>query len=223
MKKNLFFVAVLSVVLIYPVLSFSQTKTSLHIGTTIPTSDFADDNINHESAGLAGVGFDLGLQLLFPLNKSGLNLYCETDVLMNGFSKNAKDDLENDAGNNVDVTCPIYFNIPIVAGVNYSAKANEVLSFFGNCGLGIDFLKATNMKWEGNNNKTIYETDLLKGFAVKFGGGCMFKDKYSINLNYCIFGKQEVKGKFKINGNIQKADPWKMNVAALTLTLGIRL
>jgi hypothetical protein len=221
MKKIYSYFAILVIALFCSSQGFSQTRSSIHFGAAFPYSEFADDDFDDENSGFAAVGADIGFQLLFPINKSGLNLFCGIDVMYNGMSSDFKDEMERQYGNDIDIVYPKYFNIPIVGGINYALKVNEKLGFYGNFGIGPDFLKMTKLTVESGGEEVEMNYDLSTAFGYKVGGGAIISDKYTINLNYLGLGDHKIKGELKYNGDSENMDSYNMKTANLTLTFGI--
>jgi hypothetical protein len=154
MKKTALYLVILTFAVFMSANAFSQGGFSIHAGTSIPISDFADDDVNNDKGGGAAIGFNFGGKYQYQLNEGGLGLYLGAGLNYNGLKKNLKDDIQvlydGMAGTAVDINFTKYFNIPITAGLYYAYKANESVSLFGELGLGVDILKMTDMKMETN-------------------------------------------------------------------------
>ena len=63
---------------------YSQGNFSIHFGPLLPLSSFADDNLDDDEAGGAGIGFGLGVHYVYSLSESGLGLFGGIDFNYNG-------------------------------------------------------------------------------------------------------------------------------------------
>lgn len=190
---------------------------SLSIGASIPTGDFADD----DDAG-AGVGLNIGLKYLYPLNQNGLGLYFSTDFNFNGLKQDLRDDLEDNS--DIDVKFSKFINIPITTGLNYSYNANENVSLFSSVGVGLNFLKITDMELEfDSSNKATTSFDLSTQLAYKIGVGAVFNNKYIIGIHYNGLGNHSIKGETEYNDTKEDFDDYELDLESFSVSLGIKL
>jgi opacity protein-like surface antigen len=225
MKKVMISLTALLIALFLTGNLYSQSNFSLHVGPSFPLSDFGDDDMDDDDTGGAGVGISLGGKYTYKLNDNGLGLYLGADFNYNGLKSSVKDDIEDefdDMGVDVDITYIKYVNIPITAGLNYTFKANDQVSLFGDLGIGADFFKVTNMTFEANNEEMEVNYKLSTQLAYKIGGGLMIKDKYIIGIHYNGLGEHDLKGEMKYDGDTEDLDDSKLKVSLLTFTFGIK-
>jgi hypothetical protein len=225
MKNKLSFVFLLALAMSISWSSFAQEGSfSMHLGASLPLSDFGDDDISDDDSGGAGVGLNLGGKYVYTLNQSGLGLFVGADFMYNGLKSGYKDDFENALGlsSSADIKFYKYVNVPIMAGLNYTVKANDQISLFADFGIGASILKMTEMKVEENNNEVLLNWKLSTVLGYNFGGGVLINDKYSIGLNYYGLGEHKLKGEVEANGQTQDMDDIKLKVNILTLTAGIK-
>lgn len=204
---------------------YSQSSFSIHAGPSFPLSDFGDDDFNDDNAGGAGIGLNLGGKYTYQLNENGLGLFLGADFNYNGLKSSVKDDLEEEFDNlgaDIDIKYYKYINVPIIAGLTYTYKANEQIALFADLGIGADFFKVTNMTMEANNEELEFNFDLSTQLAYKFGGGLLIQDKYTVGVHYNGLGKHNVKGKISYAGDSEDIDDLKLKVDILTLSLGIK-
>lgn len=204
---------------------YAQSSFSIHAGPSFPLSDFGDDDLYDDDAGGAGVGINLGGKFLYKLNDNGLGLYLGADFIFNGLKSSVKDDIEDEfaeMGANIDIIYYKYINVPVTAGINYTYKANEQVSLFADLGIGVDFLKVTDMTLEENNEELEIMFDSSPQLAYIFGGGVLIQDKYVIGLHYNGLGKHDVMGVIQYDGEIEDLDKSELKVDILTLTIGIK-
>jgi hypothetical protein len=218
----------LSVILLNIFLSgnvFSQSDISLHVGPSFPLSDFGSDDKSNDDAGGAGIGFNLGGQYLYHLNDKGFGLFAGADLIYNGLKKSVKDDIKDsysNAGYDVDITFYKYINVPIIAGLNYTYKANETVSLFCDFGIGLDLFKVTDMTIEESGEKAEVSFDMSSKFAYKLGAGLLLNDKFSIGAYYYGLGSHNPDGKIKVGDETADMETSALKVNALTVALGIK-
>ena len=201
---------------------------SLHFGPTFPLADFSDDDIyNSEDALGAAVGVGAGIEYSYPLNSSGLGVFLGFDVNYNWYKSDVRDDIEEEFENigldDDDLTLNRYFNIPISAGLNYTFKADDKLSIYGNFGLVANFFKITNLTAEVLDEEVVTEYDLSTKIGVEFGGGVIINNKTIISLNYFGLGKHKIKSTTNSTVGSDYEVDWKSKVNYLTLTVGFKL
>jgi opacity protein-like surface antigen len=226
MKKISICLVIFTTAIFFASNSFSQGSFSVHVGTAIPLSDFGDDDLDSEDGGGAAIGFNMGGKYQYTLNESGLGLYVAANLNYNGLKKNLKDDIQalydDMAGTDVDINFTKYLNIPITAGLYYAYKANESVSLFGELGLGVDFLKATDMKMEANGGEIKLKHKSKAQFAFEFGGGLIIQDKYIFDLHYCGLGKHDLSTKIEYDGGSGDIGNSDLKVSLVTISLGYR-
>jgi len=226
MKKIAHYLVVLTFAVFMSANSFSQGGFSIHAGTAIPISDFGDDDLNNDEGGGAAIGFNFGAKYQYQLNESGLGLYLNTNLNYNGLKKSLKDDIQelydDMAGTDVDINFTKYLNIPITAGLYYAYKANESVSLFGELGLGVDFLKMTDMKMETNGGEIKFKNKSKAQMAFEFGGGLIIADKYIFDLHYCGLGKHDLSTKIEYDGGSEDIGDSDLKVSLLTVSLGFK-
>lgn len=205
--------------------SYSQGSFSLHFGPSFPVSEFADDDIGDEDAGGATVGFNIGLQYIYPLTESGLGMFGGIDFNYNGLKKDYKDDVEDfyeflgiyDA----DIKFFKYINVPFTAGLIYTYQADDKIGVFANAGLAVNFLKITEMEVKANGQTVTTEMDVANSIGLKIGGGILINKKTSISIDYLGLGKHDIDGKIKTTGYSEDIDG-EGKIDLLTLTIGFK-
>jgi hypothetical protein len=226
MKKIRLYLVIFSLAVFMSLNTYSQGGFSVHGGTAIPISDFADDDINSDAAGGASIGFNFGGKYQYQINEAGLGLYLGTSLNYNGLKKSLKDDLQElyngMAGTDVDINFTKYLNIPVTVGLYYEYKANESVSLFGELGLGVDILKMTDMKLKVNGGELKFINKSKAQMAFEFGGGLILQDKYIIDLHYCGLGKHELSSKVEYDGGSEDLGKSDLKVSLLTISLGYR-
>lgn len=223
MKKISLYLVVLATAAFMSVNAFSQ-GFSFHAGAAIPVSDFGDDDLDNEDGGGAAIGFNLGGKFQYKLNEAGLGLYAAANLNYNGLKKSLKDDMDDafsDLGS-VDITYYKHINIPVTGGLYYAYKANETVSVFGELGIGVDFLKMTNMKLEANGEEASFVFKSKAQLAYEFGGGLLLRDTYSLEIHYCGLGKHSSTGEFKYDGGSEDMGDSDLKVSLVTISVGFK-
>ncbi|MBM3418686.1 MAG: hypothetical protein FJY17_07185 [Bacteroidetes bacterium] len=227
MKKGMISLVALLLAIFLSGNVYSQSAFSINVGASFPLSDFGEDDLDDDDAGLAGRGLCLGTKFLFPINDKGLGLYFGADLNYNPLNSEVRDDIEDELdalGIDEDVTFRKYINIPVTGGLTYSFSGNQKVSFFCDLGIGFNYLKITDEEYEFENEETKVILDPSTQLAYKIGGGLLLDDKWSIGLHYNGLGEHDVEGKIKYSdGDTENFKGEDLKVSLLTLTLGIKL
>jgi hypothetical protein len=239
MKKYLFF-AILFASCVFTL--NAQTKSELQIGLAVPQGDFADDKKDaiYHGDGVAGTGFYLGYKLLSPLSTDGLYWTFNAGIMYNDLQSDYKDDWEDEMDDADDYSLPKYFNVPILAGLQYEKTISDGLNLFGEAGVGLNILKITNLSYEIDYYEYYYEyyKEYLRTFkpsvklGFKIGAGIVLQEKYTISLNYLGLGSHKVKYETEteyyresesvsVRSDDDKFDK-ALSVSSLNITFGIR-
>ena len=222
--KNYFLSIVLLTLIV--LCSFAQTEKqkdkrfSVHLGTSIPISDFGSDNLGDEGIGAAAVGLNVGFQYRYPLSETGLSILGGIDFNYNGLQKNIKD------GDSDDIKYFKYINVPITAGLNYTFQVYDKMAVFTNAKLALNFLKITNFEVKYAGDELISKFDLANNFGLKIGGGLLINQKISVSIDYLRLGAYDINVTTTYkhpNPDLNnESDRFKVKVDMLTLTLGFR-
>lgn len=234
MKKIVVLVAVL---LIGFGISNAKGAYEFHIGLSAPSGAFVDNNYENaigDGAGCAAMGLDLGLKYFYPLEAKGLSFTIGIDFMYHELTNDCKDNLGDELRSeylDLNVVFPSYFNIPIMAGLNYERPVGKDLAFYGEAGVGINISNLTELKMEGVYSgyevKSVSRFKSLTNLCYKVGGGLVFKNKYTIGLVYNALGSYKFKGNQEIlinsesqsrEANFNKA----LDINVLNLTFGVR-
>lgn len=223
MNKFRFF-SIFTILVVFSFQAFSQGDISLHFGPSFPMGDFGDDDIDDDDAGLAGIGFGAGLNYIYPLTEDGLGLYGGIDFIINPTSKDAQDDIEDLFGSTSEFTFPKNINIPVSAGLDYTFKANDQVSLYGQGGISLSLLKLTDFIWEEEGDDDYEEKyDLSTSFGFNIGGGLIINDKVEIGLKYYGLGEHEIEGEYEYGTDDGNTDDYDQKVSLFMITLGFRL
>ena len=229
MKKYLFF-AILFASCVFTL--NAQTKSELQIGLAVPQGNFADNDYYeaiYDGDGVAGTGFYLGYKLLSPLSTDGLYWTFNAGIMYNDLQSDFKDYLEDEEMYYVDdYSLPKYFNVPILAGLQYEKTISDGLNLFGEAGVGLNILKITNLSGEEDNYEELTTFKPSVGLGFKIGAGIVLQEKYTISLNYLGLGSHKVKYEYESEseyyGDKSYDDKFEraLSVSSLNITFGIR-
>ena len=164
----------MAVLLMFVPLVNAQQRFEVHVGTSIPTGNFADNTYNNSifgGSGCAATGLTAGAKYFYPIRSAqGLSLTLEVDLIMNGMSQSFKDQFQKEIdiaidnssnsysygssyGSGYGTYMPVsikvnycnYLNIPVLGGVSYKLPINNKLAVYANGGLGCNFSKITDI------------------------------------------------------------------------------
>ena len=159
---------------------------SVHIGCALPTGDFADDE---EGFG-AAKGLSIGVKQIFPIASQNLGLFISADIIHNGIKDN--DELDDAEENGFDIQKPRCFNIPILAGFNYSHDIDRKTGIWAEAGAGINFRKITDAKMQFGTQYMKAEFQTGTSMAVQCGVGVMLHN-FTVGLHYYSLGEAKIK------------------------------
>lgn len=198
----------------------SQGKTSIHIGPSIPISDFASVTSSPPNLGSgAAIGLNVGLQYIVRLSEKGIGIFGGIDFNYNGLKKDYKEVF--DGPTVLDIKYSKFINVPVTAGLNYIYEAGNKIGVFANAGLALNFLKITDLEIIANTNlgSSTAEYDLAYNVGFKIGGGILINQKMSVSLDYLGLGIHNIDSIIMIDG-YQDHYETEVKVDFLTLTVG---
>ena len=219
--------------------SFGQDtikQLTIRINALLPSSNFGNDDIEDwifDGGGGATAGFGAGLQYLIPLENPSFGVFLSGDLFINNTKNKIKEDWEDIFASKQNVKYPKYINIPILAGFNYNyKKENSSIGFFGNTGLGFNYLKITNFSTSSDGDGLEFEFDKSIKFAYEISGGAVFNDKVKLALSFINLGNHDIDGtetdKYA-NGNKEKYDisreydPSNLDISGFKISIGLIL
>jgi hypothetical protein len=193
MKKILFF----SLAIIIYVGVVNAQDFELHTGLTFPSGDFAGDYFQNDKAGSASAGFNLGMKSYLPLSNTKLSVVAGLDIFYNGLQSEYKDQwrkqFSNNGSSDYELTFPVYINIPLFVGLNYSYPlSGDNFKIYGEATLGYNLSHMTSYKIKvKNENAEMEQTyDLSFGFCYGFECGILIK-RFKLGFRYNELGNYE--------------------------------
>lgn len=199
--------------------TFAQKSgLSVQLGGILPFQEF--DNApsyvipgtnSFGNAGGAMFGASFGLKYTYTFQKtsienSGLGIFISADGMWNALQKDIRTTYDN-----VSCTKPMYINVPIMLGINYTTQFSDVFGIWAEAGLGADLFFKTPEGWENNMLKYKMGAE----FAVEAGAGILLAKTVSLGAHYYWMGTQDVRT--KTNSIISVENPLKMGVWAFKL------
>lgn len=234
----LFFIGILNI--------NAQTKSELQIGFAQPLGDFADydyyDDITSGS-GAAASGFYLGYKSLTPLGSKKLFWTISAGIMYNALNSDYQSDTEDGIKaleiytSGLESSFSKYVNIPILVGLQYETVISSNTKFFGEVGIGINYLKMSDMSfsWDYYQSGHTYDCEATMTFkpsiqlGYKIGGGILINDKYSIGISYLGLGSHKLKyiTDSSVDGesgeSVEERFDQALSISCLNISLGIRL
>lgn len=222
MSKIRTFLSAIGITFLLSGSAYSQSGVSIYAGPSFPLFDFRDDG--NEYSGAAAVGLNFGGKYVYQFNENGLGIYFATELNYNGMRNEDNWKQEWEDNFQADIKFQKYINIPLTTGLNYTYKFNDKISFFGDLGIGADFLKVTNTTYEQESEEIVRFTNKLSTeLAYKIGGGVMLNNTFIIALHYDGLGSHDVNQEVLINGiPLEDTTDPEYKVSLLTLTFGVR-
>ncbi|MBN1182675.1 MAG: hypothetical protein JXB49_10335 [Bacteroidales bacterium] len=204
---------------------FSQAGFSLYMGTSLPLSDFASEDMNNVEAGGARMGFTMGLQYAYQITESGFGVFGRVDMSINAVKEDVKEASEeymNDMGIYfTEIEYYKYINIPVSIGVDYTYKVNDKLSMFADLGITANSLKLTDMEMRVSHSIVTVEFDLSNNLGGTTGGGVLINDHLRLSADYYMLGKHELVGRMYLGNLSEDMDLDRLPVDYLAVTLGV--
>lgn len=152
--------------------------------------------------GYAGIGFNIGWDVLIPVSKNGLGIFIGMDYFYNGNNKDLKEFISNN-DDVIDKAPKIHNIVPLISGLRYLGNISNNFGIFLEAGCGINIRIITKMEFGYTDALygyyyTVNETlkyDPALTFAFKIGTGMMIARHLSIGVDFYSLGSAQVKGK----------------------------
>ncbi|MDD4645063.1 MAG: hypothetical protein PHY99_03660 [Bacteroidales bacterium] len=226
MKKTI----LIALVLITGITAAQAQIMQVHLGASIPSGELGEynfDNAITNGAGCATIGFNAGIKLYTKLKVENLSMVYSFNLYCNPLSKKYRDSVQENQPER-KYTLAKYFNVPIMAGMNYTLPVSKDLMIYGEGSAGFNMFRPTKIKYVTDNytNQWKFHPKFGVGFALE--AGVIIQEIYTIGVNYsglfsykCKFDNNEAypsityvnKGEFET----------KLGVNLVTVTVGYRL
>ena len=237
---------------------FAQSSTYLNLGVNLPQGNFGskadnsilfgpDEHLKISDYGGANTGINVGFKFVNRTKAEGLGFMFTVDGLFNKLQNNLKSEdfvpyyVPEIHGIPISVKNPKYFNLPIMAGLNYGMNLNRVLGFFVEAGAGINTRFITPCKITAFDYTLEHKPDYTYtiryttkfSFAYQFGAGLIIKNAIYFGVSYFDLGSALVEGKTEkllkttasepVVGEKENFKYRQLSTRMLVLRLGIRL
>jgi hypothetical protein len=214
MKTSLFLIVCLTLSLNI----IAQQGLSIHFGPSFPGKDFGSMDLDSDNAGGASTGFIIGGKYFIRSSVDNVSLFLGIDYAYNGLKRSVKDDLKELFGSETSIKYYKHINIPIMAGVNLKFNTGEKIAVICNAGIGVDFLKITNLHVEGNRGEITFKFKSDPEIACQLGAGVLIGRRTSVELIYNALGKHTVG--LEANRYPYESADTKMKINLITFTVG---
>lgn len=203
----------------------THLEQSMFLNFNAPTGAFNDDlapvlangqqipmtRYNVGKSASLGVGLGYRISYRFDVGFGEVSPYIHADFMWNRTKGEIRDKFLDAGGK-----APTYFNIPLFVGVNYRYQINDILTPFGEFGIGPDFLFIT--KESGKYTYTVpgydatgspinvektmdfeYKYKTTTNVAWQIGAGCYFGEHVSASIHYSGYGKHAIETRKESN------------------------
>lgn len=220
--KKYFCSALLMLILVLSA-NAQSNKFIIHAGGTLPIAKFSGNSIDDwvllntastPEKGCASAGLSGGLQFNIGISR-GLDFTISLDAYYNSLNKKTLDDA---LITSVSKT-PKYFNIPLMAGINYEFYINRNLEFYIEGAAGGDLRYTTPLELTILGITTKYTYPATLAFAWRAGFGIVVADFLTLGLDYNSLGAHKATMKY---GNDTYTSSNKLKISLLSLNVGIR-
>ena len=229
LSQMLRLILIASLLVSAPICTVAQSTFGLRTGLSIPTGDFAYDNIGNpfNGAGGARTGFNIGATYAYKLPNNNLGLFMSADLFYNSLSNDAKDIYEaslrgqNNLNSNLDVSYYRYINIPVILGLRYNYPLTDDISLFGDVGLGANHMRMTDMTIIYRGDEALITFDPATKLAINIQAGIRYNEKYTLGLSYLSLGSYEIDSQATEDGDTQDYETIERSISMITLNVGI--
>jgi hypothetical protein len=188
----------LASILSFPSLGAAQS-VELFGALSVPVGDFGDDI--GSGAGMAKLGYGVGLEALFPIGASGLYWSMSPALLINPIDG---DEMEDQMGGDINVGS--WMSIPLLAGLRFGGGASPNAVFYVTGQAGIAIHMAPDIQWtaylyDGYDYipfSAEQNLDSATSFAFCVGAGVVLNERLDISIRYYGLGTPELNGEIEV-------------------------
>ena len=199
----------------------TQSHYRVHAGTAFPLGDFFFEA--HEDV---AVGVAAGVQYLYSINQTGINLLYSFGFFYNPLKKEYREEIINDLNTsnpeNIHIDFYQYYNMPVLAGISYTLSVSSSLALYAETDIGVDILEMNDMTLETDQMSRKYELTTFTAPCYKVGMGLILVQKYSLSCDFYALGKHKIKTSTVIDGKIAVFEETGFKGSILSLTLGYK-
>lgn len=187
----------------------SDTKVgfAIYLGGILP-----NEELNKKYAGL---GFDVGMDVLIPISKTGLGFFMGLDYFYNGLNSSWK---AEKADNKNMLHIPRVMHLPLTFGIRYLGNFSNSFGLFVEGGAGPNIRMISKYKI----NYSTLKFDKAITISFKVGTGVMIAKHISIGVDYYYLGNAKVKGIWESDKIIWSFEDDYMTSSELALRVGYR-
>lgn len=164
--------------------------------SSLPLGDYGDDDLyRNEKANGASIGGGVGFKYVYSIKEDGLGLFATAGLYVNGFKESAKKKFQSklDPSGSIKATLyPVYFNVPLVMGIDYQFEANESLNIFIDGGLAINTLIISDWILRSSSEKATIKFDPSVQLGGVFECGVVIRKRVNLGIQYAYLGKHKV-------------------------------
>lgn len=203
--------------------SWAQPGFSMHLGASLPQSDFGIGNLTGSSISGAAKGLVFGMQYANPDSDKKIGLSAGIAINFHKLLQKVQYEIIRQYGVmgavQLEFTPHSYINIPVHLGFNRTIHIIDNLALFANAGFALNFLKITDMIIAVNNQTLLTEMPACFGVGYTVGGGLLISNVACLTINYLDLGEHHAKGTFQAFGDsFIRSRRGKIHL--LTLTFG---
>lgn len=209
----------------------AQNDIKLSVGAMFPNGNFGEFREGSfalqdgQKYGGAGMGLGIGVSYKYNGNIIGINglgAVVSANAMYNGLNEDANDYLDNqEILNNMAISRPRYFNIPLLVGANYAFPLSPETTLYVEAQVGVNFRIITDMILEQGTNEASLSFSSATTFAYQVGAGLVLKKKYSVSVEYYNLGAGKMKGKLSPGSETMTGS--KLTPTLIALKLGYML